>query len=409
MRIKPRAIATVLCMIFFVGFAVCGVVRSTDKETLEIKQSYPVLAEAEPMIMADLLMESPNLTPEVEKESDYPLTQEEIDLIALVTIATVIQTIMTALSTLKNKIKEKFESANFELFHSLLERIHERMTQVGEAAGEMKSGVIVAFEVIGEALANCQFVQLLSAVWNAVKTIGSGIVKILGELGSSLAKNLGEANFSGIIDLLNGISFGAIAVGITKFVGTFRKAIEDIGSFKESFIGILDSVRGCFEAYQTQLQAGTLLKIASAIAILTASLIALSLVDSEKLNVALGAITVLFAELLASMAVFNKISGQATGVMKSVTAMLGIATAVLILASALKKIADLDAKQLTTGLIGVAGLTAMMVAAAKAMSSNSKTIIKGATQMVMRLKVLIPRHFFRELSASVCLQRLWRL
>ena len=278
-------------------------------------------------------------------------------------IATVIQTIMTALSTLKNKIKEKFESANFELFHSLLERIHERMTQVGEAAGEMKSGVIVAFEVIG----------------------------------SSLAKNLGEANFSGIIDLLNGISFGAIAVGITKFVGTFRKAIEDIGSFKESFIGILDSVRGCFEAYQTQLQAGTLLKIASAIAILTASLIALSLVDSEKLNVALGAITVLFAELLASMAVFNKISGQATGVMKSVTAMLGIATAVLILASALKKIADLDAKQLTTGLIGVAGLTTMMVAAAKAMSSNSKTIIKGATQMVIFAAAI-------KILASVCEQ-----
>lgn len=86
MRIKPRAIAAVLCMIFFVGFAVCGVVRSTDKETSEIKQSYPVLAEAEPVIMADLLMESPNLTPEVKNEPDYPLTQEEIDLIALVTM-----------------------------------------------------------------------------------------------------------------------------------------------------------------------------------------------------------------------------------------------------------------------------------------------------------------------------------
>ena len=282
-------------------------------------------------------------------------------------VATVIQTIMTALSTF------------FELLHSLFER----MDQVGEAASEMKSGVIVAFEDISETIANCHFVQLLSTVWNAVKMIGSGIVKILGELGSSLAKNLSEANFSGVIDLLNGISFGAIAVGITKFVGTFRKAIEDIGSFKESFIGILDSVRGCFEAYQNRLQAGTLLKIASAIAILTASLIALSLVDSKKLNVALGAITVLFSELLASMAIFNKISGRATGVMKSVTAMLGIATAVLILASALKKIADLDTKQLTTGLIGVAGLTTMMVAAAKAMSSNSKAIIKGATQMVI--------------------------
>lgn len=70
MRIKPRAIAAVLCMIFFIGFAVCSVVRSTDKETSEIKQSYPVLAEAE----------------EVKNEPDYPLTQEEIDLIALVTM-----------------------------------------------------------------------------------------------------------------------------------------------------------------------------------------------------------------------------------------------------------------------------------------------------------------------------------
>ena len=140
-----------------------------------------------------------------------------------------------------------------------------------------------------------------------------------------------------------------------------------------------------------------MLLLMKTIAILTASLIALSLVDSEKLNVALGAITVLFAELLASMAVFNKISGQATGVMKSVTAMLGIATAVLILASALKKIADLDAKQLTTGLIGVAGLTTMMVAAAKAMSSNSKTIIKGATQMVIFAAAI-------KILASVCEQ-----
>lgn len=93
MRIKPRAIATVLCMIFFVGFAVCGVVRSTDKETLEIKQSYPVLAEAEPMIMADLLMESPNLTPEVEKEPDYPLTQGETELGKRLVIDTILNRI----------------------------------------------------------------------------------------------------------------------------------------------------------------------------------------------------------------------------------------------------------------------------------------------------------------------------
>ena len=310
-------------------------------------------------------------------------------------IVNFIKAAATAIKNFITTVAQNFKIPGFELFHNLLERVQARMSQVGDAAGSMKSAVVVAFELMGEALANCQFVQILQTIWNAVKTIASGIVNALGSIGGEITSSLGEANFSGIIDLLNGISFGAIAVGITKFVGGFRQAIDEIGSIKESFIGILDSVRGCFEAYQSQLQAGTLLKIASAIAILTASLVALSLIDSDKMSAALGGITVLFADLMASMAIFNKISGQATGVVKSTTAMLGISTAVLLLASALKKIGDLDAKQLATGLVGVVGLTATMVAAAKVMGSGTQTIIKGATQMVIfaaAIKVL----------ASVC-------
>lgn len=310
-------------------------------------------------------------------------------------IVSFIKAAATAVKNFITTIAENFKIPGFELFHNLLERVQARMSQVGEAAGSMKNGVVAAFEVMGEALVNCQFVQVLQAIWNAVKTIAGGLVNALGSIGKAITSSLGEANFSGIIDLLNGISFGAIAVGITKFVGGFRKAIDEIGSIKESFIGILDSVRGCFEAYQSQLQAGTLLKIASAIAILTASIVALSLIDSDKLAVSLGAITVLFADLMASMTIFNKIGGQAKGALKNTTMMLGMATAVLILAGALKKIGDLDAKQLATGVIGIAGLTTVMVAAAKVMGSGSKTIIKGATQMVIfaaAIKVL----------ASVC-------
>lgn len=310
-------------------------------------------------------------------------------------IVSFIKAAATAVKNFITTIAENFKIPGFELFHNLLERVQARMSQVGEAAGSMKNGVVAAFEVMGEALVNCQFVQVLQAIWNAVKTIAGGLVNALGSIGKAITSSLGEANFSGIIDLLNGISFGAIAVGITKFVGGFRKAIDEIGSIKESFIGILDSVRGCFEAYQSQLQAGTLLKIASAIAILTASIVALSLIDSDKLAVSLGAITVLFADLMASMTIFNKIGGQTKGALKNTTMMLGMATAVLILAGALKKIGDLDAKQLATGVIGIAGLTTVMVAAAKVIGSGSKTIIKGATQMVIfaaAIKVL----------ASVC-------
>lgn len=299
------------------------------------------------------------------------------------TIVSVIKTVATAIRDFVKVVAEKIAFPGFELFHSLLERLHTRMSQIGDAAGGMKSSVSSAFEAMGNALANCQFVQLLQAIWDAVKAIAGGIADAMGKVGSSLIDSIGNADFSGVIDLLNGISFGAIAVGITKFVGAIKEQLDSIGSIKESFIGILDSVRGCFEAYQSQLQAGTLLKIASAIAILVASLVALSLIDSAKLSAALGAITVLFADLMASMAVFNKISGQASGVIRSTTAMLAISTSVLILASALKKLGDLDAKQLATGLTGVAGLTATMIVAAKSLGKGGPTIIKGASQMVI--------------------------
>ena len=299
------------------------------------------------------------------------------------TIVSVIKTVATAIRDFVKVVAEKIAFPGFELFHSLLERLHTRMSQIGDAAGGMKSSVSSAFEAMGNALANCQFMQLLQAIWDAVKAIDGGIADAMGKVGSSLIDSIGNADFSGVIDLLNGISFGAIAVGITKFVGAIKEQLDSIGSIKESFIGILDSVRGCFEAYQSQLQAGTLLKIASAIAILVASLVALSLIDSAKLSAALGAITVLFADLMASMAVFNKISGQASGVIRSTTAMLAISTSVLILASALKKLGDLDAKQLATGLTGVVGLTATMIVAAKSLSKGGPTIIKGASQMAI--------------------------
>lgn len=299
------------------------------------------------------------------------------------TIVSVIKTVATAIRDFVKVVAEKIAFPGFELFRSLLERLYVRMFQIGDVAGGMNSSVSSAFEAMGNALANCQFMQLLQAIWDAVKAIAGGIADAMGKVGSSLIDSIGNADFSGVIGLLNGISFGAIAVGITKFVGAIKEQLDSIGSIKKSFIGILNSVRGCFEAYQSQLQAGTLLKIASAIAILVASLVALSLIDSAKLSAALGAITVLFADLMASMAIFNKISGMASGVIKSTTAMLAISTSVLILASALKKLGDLDAKQLATGLTGVVGLTATMIVASKSLSKGGPTIIKGASQMVI--------------------------
>lgn len=295
---------------------------------------------------------------------------------AVSTVVDIVKTVITFVKTAGEKVKEfgkaageKFDFPGFELFHSFLERVHDRMAQIGDGAGKMKSGVIVAFEMMGEALEKCKFLKVMEALWTAVKVIAGGIADAVGTMMGTLAEKLGNADFSGVLDILNSIAVGGIALSVSKFLKSVTEPLE--------------GVRGCFEAYQTNLKAGTLLKIGAAIALLAGSIVAISLIDSDKLSVSLGAITVLFANLLGAMAIFNKISSDTGKVSKACTAMIAMSVAVSILAGALKKVSDLDWGELARGLVGIAGLTTIVVASSKAMASSQKQVMKGATSLII--------------------------
>lgn len=309
---------------------------------------------------------------------------------AVSTVVDIVKMAITFVKTAGEKVKEfgktageKFDFPGFELFHSFLERVHDRMAQIGDGAGKMKSGVIVAFEMMGEALEKCKFLKVMEALWTAVKVIAGGIADAVGTMMGTLAEKLGDADFSGVLDVLNSIAVGGIALSISKFLKSVTEPLEGLNGVLEGVTGILDGVRGCFEAYQTNLKAGTLLKIGAAIALLAGSIVAISLIDSDKLSVSLGAITVLFANLLGAMAIFNKISSDTGKVSKACTAMIAMSVAVSILAGALKKVSDLDWGELARGLVGIAGLTTIVVASSKAMASGQKQVMKGATSLII--------------------------
>ena len=309
---------------------------------------------------------------------------------AISTVVEIIKVIVNTITTAVNKTKEfggavaaKFDFHGFELFHSFLERVHDRMAQIGDGAGKMKSGVVVAFETMEKALEKCKFLQVLESLWNAVKAIGSGIADAVGNMMSTFAEKIGNSDFSGALDILNSIAVGGIAFSISKFLKSVTEPLEGLHGILEGVTGILDGVRGCFEAYQTNLKAGTLLKIASAIALLAVSIVAISLIDSDKLSASLGAITVLFANLLGAMAIFNKISGNTGKVFKACTSMIAMSVAVSILAGALKKVSSLDWEELARGLAGIAGLSTIIVVSSKAMASGEKQIMKGAASLII--------------------------
>lgn len=224
------------------------------------------------------------------------------------------------------------------------------------------------------------FYSLLMGIWNVLKWIGSKVKTVLSSIADGLKEAFQNGDLANVTTVLGGGVFVAILLKLKKFISGFT---DSFGGFKDIFKGVtdvLESVGDALKAWQQELQAKTLLKIAGAIAILAASILIISTIDKERLIAALGAITMLFAELMAAMAIFAKIAGKITGVLKASIAMIAMSTSVLILAGALKAISSIKTEDLKKSLLGLAATFAILLGALAVMSKIDK-VGKGAGKL----------------------------
>ncbi len=250
----------------------------------------------------------------------------------------------------------------------------EPFKKIGEVAKEAMGKLVDAFKASAPVLAN----------------LGGIIVDALGEVIDGIMKALRGEGFDSLIDLLNGGIVTGIGVGIMKFIknltGLESTADDAIGGFAgiiEGFKGAINGAKETLADFQASLKADILMKIAGSIAVLAGSLLVLSLIDSDKLGGALASISILFAELAASMALFDKtLSGQ-KGLNKFGMAMIEMSAAILVLASALKKIASIDSDKLAGALVGITVLIGEMVAASLALSKWGGKIKTSAVSMIL--------------------------
>jgi tape measure domain-containing protein len=225
------------------------------------------------------------------------------------------------------------------------------------------------------------FKSFLSFFYNLASTIG----EILSKLSDSIFKSLNDANFNSIFDFINSGLFAAILYGIKKFIDSLTKITDSAGGFLSGITGIFDGVRGCLEAYQSNLKANVLLKIAISIGILAAALLTISMIDSEKLTVSLGAMTIMFVELFAAMSAFSTLTGPRgfLAMTQITTGMIGLSVAVLILASAMQKLGNLDWDGVIKGLVGIAGLSVILIKVSKALETSSKSLISASVGFIV--------------------------
>lgn len=279
------------------------------------------------------------------------------------------------------------------------------ITNISEAAANSKiftkiaDGIKSAFENIGDFLGTVgdkirNFFSGMSgmdfsSITNFVSGVFTTISGVLNSIGSGIGKALGTINFETLSNIVKSLlGFGALK-SLKSIFDKISGVGDDLSGVFESFSGIgenvkdvLDSTKEALTSWQNSLNAGTLMKLAGAIAILSGSLLLLASIEPTKLATALAGMAGLFAEMSLAMLAINKI-GDIKGLMKTSTGMILIATAILILSSALKKLSGLKVGEVVTGLASMAGLLVVMAASVKLFSKSSKGLIKTATGLII--------------------------
>ena len=290
------------------------------------------------------------------------------------------------LSGLRDTVKET------DIFGTAIEKV---VGFLGNAIDKIKGfgrSIASAFDAPGMQA----FYDIMSGLWDIIVKIGTRLGEIFAPLGQAIANVFRSGSIS---EAINDGLFAAILVGIYNFVNNLNGPLESLKSMFDSIGGedgiigglksTLDSVRGCFEAYQKNLQAETIKKIAIAIAILAAAIFVLSSIDGDKLDHSLGAITILFAELIGSLSLFSKMDFGNKGLAKGVAAINGLATALLILSVAMKIMSTIDMEGMMVALSGVFGGITALVGAFKSMSGiESAGSAKAIGQLATSLLVL---------------------
>lgn len=272
-----------------------------------------------------------------------------------------------------------FQAGAGDVVSASLKRVGDRLSpleQLGKRVAEAWGGLVRVFGKLGELL----------------QPFIDGVVNAFQSLGKALSESFASGNFSGVLDAINTGLLAAIVVLIKKFFDHGLKL--DFGN--GMFAGIKDTfetLTGTLKAMQTQIKAKALLEIAGAVALLTVSVVALSLIDSGKLTKSLTAIGVVFGELLGAMELLTKI-GASKGMAKIpliAGSMILLSTAVLIMTAAVKNLAGLDWPGLAKGLLGVSGVLIAISLASKPLSANSAGMISsgiGIIALAVGMKIL---------------------
>lgn len=259
-----------------------------------------------------------------------------------------------------------------------------------------------------------KFTDILQKLWDLVKKIGSKINEFL----SGIAASFNGDSLTGAFTMINALVL--LKIAYRKFFDDwkplikrwkqiindgFLKTIKDITSAPEGIVSAFNAVKSSLWTFNKSMKYDNIMKLAKALFILASAMLIISLIDTDKMISSMTAVTALVAELMAVINFYDNFGKTAMKMKNSVaiiaasTGLIQMSVAVLILASALKKLSGLSWGDLAKGLSGVTGLIAILVAAAKIMNKEKLKMLKFGKQMIlMSAAILILASACKKLS-----------
>ena len=196
---------------------------------------------------------------------------------------------------------------------------------------------------------------------NIFSAIGKGaafVSKVLSKLFSNIKVDVPK--------LINSLSLASISVFLGKALSGIKKPLQIFSDIKGSIVGVLDGVRDALSSWKTSIDAKSLLNISISIGILAGSLMLISSIESDKLMKSVVAIGALMTELGLFLKLFSGFGGGIKGFGSIAVAMVGISTSVLILASAMKTLSKIPEEDIGRSIAALVGVMAILTATAHA-------------------------------------------
>lgn len=287
---------------------------------------------------------------------------------------TIVKDLKTALKPLGDAFKKAIDKIK-EFFNGLKTMDSSSINNMSEKISNGLKPLTKISETIKKVFDN---------LFKSAGKIVNKISEIFKKIGSAFLDAIKSPGFDKLSGFLNGSLMSGIIYGLKKIIDNLSDLSEG-GGFLAPIKDSLNAVKDCLKAYQTEIKSKTLIKIATAIAILAGSLLLLSMIEPGKLAASLAAMATLIGELMGSMLIFDKISGDSNfkGITKVAISMILLSTAILILSNAMKSMSDLNWNEIAKGLVSVAGMATVLVASSKFMSDSSGKMIRTAAGLVI--------------------------